>query len=146
MKKQSASRSAFFNPRNIIKSAGFALAAMVMGFAVSAQADTFLNIVYDGFCDGVSVTVTDNGVTFGTETGCLSGPVVGTKGSVGSVTKQGHALSLAEDHVPDAIYVIRTDHTWSIYLSDGSELQSGTWSFAPAAGLNWQPGLRATGE
>ena len=122
--------------------ARFALAAMVLGFAVSAQAGTF-NIVYDGFCDGVSATFLANGVAFGTETGCVSGPVVGT---VGKVLIQGQAFSLAEDHVANAIYVIRHNHTWSIYLSDGSELQSGTWSFAPAAGLNWQPGLRATGQ
>jgi len=115
---------------------------MVMGFAVSAQAGT-INIVYDGFCDGVSATVAANGVTFGTETGCISGPVVGTKGGV---LNQGQALSLAENHVANAIYVIRLDHTWTIYLSDGSELQSGTWSPAPAAGLNLQPGLRATGQ
>ena len=113
---------------------------MVMGFAVSAQA---LDIVYDGFCDGIRVHVKNNGQVFGTETGCISGPVVGTKGVVDN---QGQALSLAENHVANAIFVIRFDHTWTIYLSDGSELQSGTWSFAPAAGLNWQPGLRATGQ
>ena len=127
--------------KNIIKSAGFALAAMVMGFAVSAQAGT-INIVFDGFCDGVSATWTADGVTFGTETGCLDGPVVGTQGRV---TTQGQAISLAENHVPNAIYVIRTDHTWTIYLSDGSELQSGTWSNAPAAGMTGG-GLRATGQ
>ena len=120
--------------------ARFALAAMVLGFAVSAQA---LDIVYDGFCDGIRVHVKNNGQVFGTETGCISGPVVGTKGVVDN---QGQALSLAENHVANAIFVIRFDHTWTIYLSDGSELQSGTWSFAPAAGLNWQPGLRATGQ
>ena len=128
------SRSPFWKAR-------FALAAMVMGFAVSAQA---LDIVYDGFCDGVRANVTANGVTFGTETGCISGPVVGTKGIV--VNQGPQAFSLAETHVANAIYVIRIDHTWTIYLSDGSELQSGTWSFAPAAGVNWQPGLRATGQ
>ena len=127
--------------KNIIKSAGFALAAMVMGFAVSAQAGT-INIVFDGFCDGVSATWTADGVTFGTETGCLSGPVVGTRGSV---TNQGHAFSLALNHILNGIYVIRTDHTWTIYLSDGSELQSGTWSNAPAAGMTGG-GLRATGQ
>ena len=120
--------------------ATFALAAMVMGFAVSAQA---LDIVYDGFCDGIRVHVKNNGQVFGTETGCISGPVVGTKGVVDN---QGEALTLAENHVANAIYVIRFDHTWTIYLSDGSELQSGTWSIAPAAGVNWQPGLRATGQ
>ena len=120
--------------------ATFALAAMVMGFAVSAQA---LDIVYDGFCDGIRVHVKNNGQVFGTETGCISGPVVGTKGVVDN---QGEALTLAENHVANAIYVIRPDHTWTIYLSDGSELQSGTWSFAAAGGPNWQPGLRATGQ
>ena len=127
--------------KNIIKSAGFALAAMVMGFAVSAQAGTF-NIVFDTFCDGVSATYTTDGVTFGTETGCLSGPVVGTRGSV---KNQGHAYSLALNHVANGIYVIRADHTWSIYLSDGSELQSGTWSAAPA-GVTGGGGLRPTGQ
>jgi len=141
MKNQSASRYAFFKPRNIIKSAGLALAAMVMGFAVSAQAGTF-NIVYDGFCDGVSATIAANGVVFGTETGCLSGPVVGTRGNV---SNQGQAITLAENHIPNAVFVIRTDHTWSIFLSDGSELQSGTWSTA-AAGVTGGGGLRATGQ
>jgi len=126
--------------RNIIKSAGFALAAMVMGFAVSAQAGG-LNIVYDGFCDGVSVTYTANGVAFGTETGCIGGPVVGTKGFV---TTQGQAVTLAENHIPNGVFLIRTDHTWSIYLSDGSELQSGTWSIAHAGVTGG--GLRATGQ
>ena len=131
--KKSTSRSPFGK-------ATFALAAMVMGFAVSAQA---LDIVYDGFCDGIRVHVKNNGQVFGTETGCISGPVVGTKGVVDN---QGQALSLAENHVANGIFVIRFNHTWTIYLSDGSELQSGTWSIAPAAGLNWQPGLRATGQ
>ena len=131
--KKSTSRSPFGK-------ATFALAAMVMGFAVSAQA---LDIVYDGFCDGIRVHVKNNGQVFGTETGCISGPVVGTKGVVDN---QGQALSLAENHVANGIFVIRFNHTWTIYLSDGSELQSGTWSFASAAGVNRQPGLRATGQ
>jgi hypothetical protein len=114
---------------------------MVIGFAVSAQAGT-VNIVYDGFCDGVNVTYNANGVAFGTETGCLGGPVVGTKGSVAG---QGNALTLAESHVPNAVFVIRPDHTWTIYLSDGSELQSGTWSQA-AAGKIGGGGVRATGQ
>ena len=119
--------------------ATFALAAMVMGFAVSAQA---LDIVYDGFCDGIRVHVKNNGQVFGNETGCISGPVVGTKGVVDN---QGEALTLAENHVANAIYVIRFDHTWTIYLSDGSELQSGTWSAAPA-GVTGGGGLRPTGQ
>jgi hypothetical protein len=129
----STSRSPFAKAR-------FALVAIVMGFAVSAHAGTF-NIVYDGFCDGISTTIAANGVVFGTETGCLSGPVVGTRGKV---SDQGHAITLAENHIPNAVFVIRQDHTWSIYLSDGSELQSGTWSTA-AAGVTGG-GLRVTGE
>ena len=130
--KKSTSRSPFGK-------ATFALAAMVMGFAVSAQA---LDIVYDGFCDGIRVHVKNNGQVFGNETGCISGPVVGTKGVVDN---QGEALTLAENHVANAIYVIRFDHTWTIYLSDGSELQSGTWSAAPA-GVTGGGGLRPTGQ
>ena len=105
--------------KNIIKSAGFALAAMVMGFAVSAQA---LDIAYDGFCDGVRVNVLANGVAYGTETGCISGPVVGTKGVVDN---QGQALTLAENHVANAVFVIRFDipgpSTYRMVLSCSQE-------------------------
>jgi hypothetical protein len=107
------------------------LAAGLLGFAgfTSAQAAT-LNVVFDGFCDGVSVTVT-NGVAYGVETGCVSGPAVGTKGKVSS---QGKGYTLNLNHVANAVFVLRTDdNTWSIYLSDGSELQSGTFTHVVGA-------------
>jgi hypothetical protein len=103
------------------------IAALLAGTAFGANAGT-LNITFDGFCDGVDVTYGANGVAFGTETGCVSGPAVGTRGSVKGQEKNSFSLNL--NHVANAIYVIRPDHTWSIYLSDGSDLQDGTWSFA----------------
>jgi len=110
-----------------MKASFIACAALLAGTAVGAHAGT-LNIVFDGFCDGVDVSFGANGVAFGTETGCVNGPVVGTKGSVRG--QGGHEYSLNLNHVANAIYVIRADHTWSIYLSDGSDLQDGTWSAA----------------
>jgi len=105
----------------------FACAAVLAGSAFSAQAGT-LNIVFDGFCDGVDVSFGSNGVAFGSETGCLSGPAVGTKGSVKGQGKGTYSLHL--DHISNGIYVIRPNHTWTIYLSDGSDLADGTWSAA----------------
>jgi len=118
----------------------FACAAVLAGSAFSAQAGT-LNIVFDGFCDGVDVTFGANGVAFGTETGCVNGPAVGTKGSVKG---QGKGYTLNLNHVVNGVYVIRNDHTWSIYLSDGSDLQDGTWS--PANGVRPDSNLPHTGQ
>ena len=107
-----------------MKSSLIACAAVLAGSAFGAQAST-LNIVFDGYCDGIAVTFDANGVGSGTETGCDHGTAVGTKGSVKG---QGKGYSMALSHRPDAIYVIRNDHTWSVYLSDGSDIQDGTWS------------------
>ncbi len=116
-----------------------AASAIALGTAISAHAGTF-NITFDGFCDGISVTTTSTGLAYGTETGCVNGPAVGT---VGTVTSQGKAKTMNLNHVANAVYVIRNDKTWSIYLADGSELQTGTWSKgAPLAAL----GKRATGQ
>jgi hypothetical protein len=109
-----------------MKTSLYACAAILAGSAFSAQAGT-LNITFDGFCDGVDVTIGANGVAHGTETGCESGPAVGTKGTVKS---QGPSYTLNLNHVVNAVYVIRTNHTWSIYLSDGTDLQDGTWTAA----------------
>jgi hypothetical protein len=104
-----------------------ACAAILAGTAFGAQAAT-LNITFDGHCDGVDVTYGANGVAYGVETGCESGPAVGTKGSVKGQAKNTYTLNL--NHIPNSVFVIRPDHTWSIYLSDGSDLQDGTWTAA----------------
>ena len=119
----------------------YACAALLGGFAFSAQAGT-LNITFDGFCDGVDVTIGANGVAHGTETGCEGGPAVGTKGSVKGQGSGTHTLNL--NHVVNAVYVIRPNHTWSIYLSDGSDLQDGTWS--PANGVRQDTSLPHSGQ
>lgn len=112
---------------------------LALGAAASAQAATF-NATFDGFCDGVSLTIV-NGVAYGVETGCISGPAVGTKGKVAT---QGKGYTLSLNHVANAVYVLRTDtNTWSIYLADGSELQSGTFTVGAAAAA---VGGKATGQ
>jgi len=114
----------------------FAAALALIGTA-SAQAATF-SAVFDGFCDGVSITVS-NGVAYGSETGCVGGAAVGTKGSV---KKQGKAYTLSLNHLPNAVYVLNIDTpTWTIYAADGSVVQSGTYTVgsAPAEGLAQQP-------
>lgn len=113
----------------------FASALALIGTA-SAQAATF-NASFDGFCDGVSITIS-NGVAYGTETGCVGGPAVGTKGSV---KKQGKAYTLSLDHLPNTIYVLDIETpTWTIYTADGSVLQSGTYTVGgTAAGLSQLP-------
>jgi hypothetical protein len=117
-----------------------ACAAVLAGSAFSAQAST-LHLLFDGYCDGVDVSFDAAGVGHGTETGCDSGPVVGTKGSVKGQTK-GYTLNVS--HVPNAVYVVRNDHTWSIYLSDGSTLDEGTWT--AANGVRQDASLPHTGR
>jgi len=82
---------------------------------------------YDGFCDGFLLTTLSNGSASGVETGCISGPIAGAKGKFkGAVVNENH---LNFEHV----YLInKRDHTWAIYLPDGSILQSGTWTPGPA--------------
>lgn len=120
------------------------LAAGLLAFTglSTVQAAT-LNVMFDGFCDGVSVTIT-NGVAYGTETGCVNGPAVGTKGKVST---QGKGYTLNLNHVANAVFVLRTaDQSWSIYLSDGSELQSGTYSHVAAGAVPAGNGKPATGQ
>jgi len=95
----------------------------------SAHAKTF-SANFDGFCDGISVELS-GGVAYGTETGCVSGPAVG---SYGKVKTQGKAITVALDHVPGYIYILQRDYgTWAIYAPDGSMLQSGTFTETSSA-------------
>jgi hypothetical protein len=119
----------------LLKSAVLAAAVLSAG---AAQAQGSLSGVFDGFCDGFAVTWSANNVAFGAETGCVTGPISGGRGFV---FRNGGAgtLVLNLNHVPDAVYFIRQNGTWSIYLSDGSELQSGTWSPVGAATAGSRP-------
>ncbi|MBQ0932617.1 hypothetical protein [Ideonella alba] len=117
---------------------------MILGLSLAALTSfshaAGLNVMFDGFCDGVSVSVV-NGIAFGTETGCVNGAAVGT---TGKVKVQGKAYTLSLNHVPNHIYVLQTDTSvWTIYAPDGSVLQSGTFSNALAARA---PGGKATGQ
>ncbi len=115
----------------------FASALALIGTA-SAQASSTFTATFDGYCDGVSLTIV-NGVAYGTETGCVSGVAVGTKGSV---KKQGKAYTLSLRHAPKTIYVVDIETpTWTIYAADGSVVQSGTYTVGevPAPGLAQLP-------
>ncbi len=106
-------------------------AALTLGGA-AAHAGTF-EIAFDNHCDGMKVTVA-NGIAYGTETGCVNGPAVGTKGKINSLGN-GSTMNLA--HVANAVFVLNTtDKTYTIYTAAGSVLESGTYrSGAPSLAL-----------
>jgi hypothetical protein len=75
-----------------------------------------LNIRYDGFCDGVRMSIDfETGLVTGNATGCYSHHYLGT---VGTVHGQGYSLTLTlsdDSDFPGIIYVIRADGTWNNY-------------------------------
>jgi hypothetical protein len=108
-----------------------------------------LTIRYNGFCDGVRMTIDfGTGLVVGNATGCYSHHYLGTVGSVrhqgGSVT-----LTLSDDSdFPGIIYVIRGDGTWTNYDEENGEIvvvNSGTWSLVGATTAN-EPSDTAQGS
>jgi hypothetical protein len=96
--------------------------------AVSASAGT-VSGQYDGYCDGFTITTAANGAAYGQETGCVSGPIAGGWAKKFNNRDGGRGFIVNEDQLPDSVYEINTTlHTWQIYLSDGSILNSGTWT------------------
>jgi len=106
--------------------------ALMFGHVAASQAAAVQNITYDTYCDGASLSYDMfTGLASGTETGCYSGPMMGT---VASIFSQGPALTMGYDATATLagyVTVIRADHTWSHYQNTGagiSVLNSGTWS------------------
>ena len=113
-----------------------AVAALAFG---TAQAGTLAG-TYDGHCDGFSLTLAKNGAAYGVETGCLSGPITGAKG----LHKGAVVLESSE---PSFVYSMdAVNHTWAIYQSDGTIVQSGTWTQVGGARAPANPSAPPTGN
>ncbi len=108
--------------------------ALMFGQVATSQAAN-QNIVYDGYCDGASLTYDMfTGLASGSQTGAscgISGPMLGT---VANVFAQGPALTMSYDTTASfsgMVTVIRADHTWTHYQNTGAGMtvvNSGTWS------------------
>lgn len=109
------------------------LALTVVPGAAFADAgtDASFDLVFDGYCDGLHLNDLLDGTVDGDQTGCVSGPLLGTRNRPFT---QGQAISVTFDS--SAAYaglfaVVRADHTWTIYANDGAGIyviNSGTWT------------------
>lgn len=108
------------------------MALALMFGQVSTSHAANQNIVYDGYCDGASLSYDMfTGLASGSETGCYSGNMAGT---VANIFSQGPAITMGYDTtatLAGVTTVIRADHTWTHYVNNGAGitvLNSGTWS------------------
>lgn len=107
-------------------------AAVVLSFSQAATALT-IDIVFDGFCDGMHANINQAaGLVDGNTTGSCIGewPILGSFGYINgkpAVTVTHGASS----PYPGLIYIIYANRTWANYVNDGfgiTPLYSGTWS------------------
>jgi hypothetical protein len=114
------------------------LFALVLIFGVVGGVDAAsgtINIIFDGFCDGATLTYdTASGYCWGVQTGCSSGLIGGV---VGGVLSQGTAMvysmpsAWAESGV--LTYLVHPNGTWRNFWYDGNSIQiflEGTWSYS----------------
>ena len=93
-----------------------------------------VDISLDGFCDGMHLVINETtGLVTGNATGCGSGTLVGT---VGSLSKLGAGITVMSYGL---LYVIDDNpRKWTNYNSDGTLLFSGTYSIGvPALAVQW---------
>ncbi|MFC1523813.1 hypothetical protein ACFL6N_03375 [Thermodesulfobacteriota bacterium] len=108
-----------------------ALVALFISLASTVYAaPKTLNVVFDGYCDGVSITYDmSTGYATGASTGCVVGNQAGT---VGSIAAQGTGGTLAWDQVADyagMILILHAQGTWELIMAtDASYINSGTWT------------------
>ena len=102
--------------------------------AVAAQPTTSIDIMFDGYCDGLhlnlpSLGLGSPGTVDGDHTGCISGGFVGTSSSR---SKGAHLSTDYGGFDPQLLHiVVGADHTWTIYSIFGDAqtfINSGTWS------------------
>jgi hypothetical protein len=129
-----------------MKAIHLALGAAVLAFGSYAEAGPLVpiktvDIKFDGFCDGMRLVINQSsGEVRGNDTGCVSDPLIGT---VGGLSKIGAGISVMSRGF---LYVIDDSPTrWTLYLSDGTLLQSGTYSLGVPAAFSIQSGP-ATGS
>lgn len=112
---------------NVIRLAkSLAAGVVIMGASPSANA---LDLIFDGFCNGLSITTNADGFTSGNEAGCASGPTYGTKGRVDSKKKtKAHTLYFEGELSRRFLLQLNLDNTYTLFDQDGSEVLSGSWS------------------
>jgi hypothetical protein len=113
-------------------------------FTTTAANAATLDGSFNGHCDGFALTLKGNGAASGVETGCESGPIAGRQVAKLRKGSTGAGAVTNENHVANAVYEINTTfHTYAIYQSDGSILETGTWTAVPQSRAN--RGLPPTG-
>jgi hypothetical protein len=118
-------------------------ACLLLAAGSAAKAGTLAG-TYDGHCDGFSLTTNANGSASGVETGCESGPVAGVR--IIKFLGGGSGAAVNENHLPNTVYEINVaNHTWQIFTTSGTVLQSGTWTKAGAEAPLADPNLPPTG-
>jgi hypothetical protein len=108
------------------------LAAMALSSLVAVAGDeekgtTIMNIHWVSYCDGAYFVINKvNGTVTGYQTGCMSDNIMGIKCII---PKQGNQAAIvfttAND---DLLWVLRWNHTWTIYNTSGGVVNSGTWA------------------
>jgi len=120
----------------------------LLGVMGAAQAAIPANINFDGYCDGLT-GLTKNGYgVAGTwrDTDCAGTNVAigGTQGKAKGALAKGYIMT--SDLYPvygiTLLTVINGDNTWTLYFTDGTVANSGTWS-AAVAGVK-QQGTKAS--
>lgn len=121
-----------------------ALASALTVAAASANAAR-IEGSFDGLCDGFSLTTNDDGAVYGVETGCEDGPIAGRWVAKFKKGSGGEGVAASMDHLLGPIFEINTEfHTYAIYKSDGTIMESGTWSETAQRQANRN--LRASGR
>jgi hypothetical protein len=98
-------------------------------FAASAAPASTLNIQFDGYCDGMSLTTPSAGLgsretVDGDQTGCVTGGIFGTT----SAFKDQYFMTVP---TYGTFTVVGMNHTWVHYALQGNQiyvLNNGTWS------------------
>ncbi len=114
---------------------GLLLAVTVTLVATSAGAADPLatgnvSFKFDGYCDGMSVTLGTNGIVTGEwNSSCaMCNQYVAVGGTGGLALTQGKLLTLANNGLTYLYTVVRADHTWTHYAFDGTVFNQGTWT------------------
>ncbi|WP_324158448.1 hypothetical protein [Ideonella sp.] len=107
----------------------------LLGAVGAAQAAIPANLVFDGYCDGMTglAKVLPSGAT-GTwsnlDCAGTNAQVGGPQGKGKGETAGGYVMGSygAGVYGSEFTWLINKDHTWTVYRSDGTYVNHGTWS------------------
>jgi hypothetical protein len=126
------------NLKSLVLSAS--VSAMIIGGSTSmsqaAPKTQLVNIAFDGYCDGMALTIDINprvsASIDGVRTGCVSDPVHGAKASIYKIAN-GVLIATTTNGLDGSrlyTYYIKPDRTWVGYSTGSfSPFNSGTWSY-----------------